>query len=133
MIRKATIADKEAIIKLWRLNENMLGKPQHAALNGKIAAGTCHVAELNGAIVGFVLYNARKRDSGSTIYYIATNEDARKQGIGAALLWSVPCPIRLKVPANNKQAIHFFERYGMVMIASEQDDTDRSLCVYKAA
>lgn len=130
-IRKATVLDKDAIIRIWRANEAMLGKPQHAALNGKIAAGTCYVAELNGDIVGFVIYNARKRDGGSTIYYIATTEAARKQGIGAALLWSVPCPIRLKVTADNESAIRFYEHHHMKRVSEEASRTGRLLYVYE--
>lgn len=131
VIRKATTEDKDTIIKLWRANETMLGKPQHPALNSKIAEGTCHVAELNGDIVGFVLYNARKRDSGSTIYYIATSEAARNQGVGAALLWSVPCPIRLKVTADNASAIKFYEHHHMKRVSEETSRTGRLLYVYE--
>lgn len=129
MIRKATTEDKDAIIKIWRANETMLGKPQYPALNSKIAAGTCHVAEIENSVVGFVVYNARK--DGGTIYYIATDESARNKGVGAALLWSVPCPIRLKVTTDNVDAIRFYEHHHMIKVDSESSRTGRELYIYE--
>lgn len=130
-VRKATVEDKEAIRQLWKRYTNMLGGVQMGGLKHAIEAGTCHVAELDNKIVGFVVYNARKRDVGSTIYYIATGEDARNKGIGAALLWSVPCPIRLKVTADNESAIRFYEHHHMTRTAEETSRTGRLLYVYE--
>lgn len=129
-VRKARVEDKEAIIKIWRKSEDMLGKPQHAALNRAINAGYCHVAEKDGVILGFVEYYSRK-DGVNTIYHIATSEEARNQGIGASLLWSIPCPIRLKVTVDNAKAIQFYEHHHMVRIAEEISRTGRLLYVYE--
>lgn len=129
MIRKATLEDKEAIAKIWRANDAMLGKPQFAALKRSIEKGACHVAVLDNQVVGFVEFYARR--DGSTIYHIATDESARNQGVGAALLWSVPCPIRLKVTADNESAIRFYGHFHMVRVSEETTKTGRLLYVYE--
>ena len=129
MIRKATENDKDAIRKLWRANTTMLGGVQYQEINRGIASGTLHVAEKENVILGFVSYYARR--DGNTIYHIVTSEDARNQGIGAALLWSVPCPIRLKVTADNEAAIRFYEHHHMVRVGEETTKKDRLLYVYE--
>lgn len=129
-IRKATIGDKDKIAAIWRKNTSQLGGVQMAGLKRAIESGLCHVAEENGEILGFVEYYARK-DGWQTIYHIATSEAARNQGVGAALLWSVPCPIRLKVTVDNESAIRFYEHHHMQRAAEETTKKGTRLYVYE--
>lgn len=130
MIRKSRIDDKDAIAKIWRKNTSMLGGVQMAALKRSIENGCCHVAEIENKVVGFVEFYTRK-DGGNTIYHIATDEQFQKRGIGAALLFSVPCPIRLRVTSDNEKAIRFYEHYNMIRTGEETSRTGRRLFVYE--
>lgn len=59
--------------------------------------GELHVADTDGAVVGFARFHTR-RDGWTTLYDLAVAPDAQGQGIGRNLLYSVPTPFRLKCP-----------------------------------
>jgi GNAT superfamily N-acetyltransferase len=75
------------------------------------------VACVDNVVVGFVLWH-RCRDGWSTIYDLAVNRDHRGLGIGRALLYTVPCPIRLKCTATNP-ANKFYQDAGMMLVGTE--------------
>jgi GNAT superfamily N-acetyltransferase len=129
-VRNATLDDKQAIGAIWRKHTHELGGVQYAGLNRNIAAGTVHVAIADNQIVGFVDFYARK-DNWNTVYHIATDSRYSGLGIGAALLWSVPCPIRLKVTADNANAIRFYEHHHMKRTITETLASGRVLHTYE--
>lgn len=60
-----------------------------------------HVAEVDGIVRGFVLYSRPTRGANegwSVVHALAVASDFERQGVGRNLLYSVPCPIRLKCP-----------------------------------
>jgi ribosomal protein S18 acetylase RimI-like enzyme len=129
-IRTATASDKVAIVTIWRKYTSELGGVQIAALNRSIKSGCLHVAIADNQIVGFVEYYARL-DSWHTIYHIAVDNRYSGLGIGAALLWSVPCPIRLKVTGDNFNAIRFYEHHNMKKVKTETLKSGRLLFTYE--
>ncbi len=129
-IRLATLDDKADIVKIWRADTDMLGGVQFAALNRNIANNTVHVAIADDRIIGFVDYYARQ-DSWQTIYHIAVDADYRGLRVGAMLLYSVPCPIRLKVTGDNQKAIAFYEHNHLTKTKTEYTKSGRSLYTYE--
>lgn len=130
LIRRATTADKTTIGKIWRLNTAELGGVQFAGLNKTIAAGTVNVAVLDGVIVGFIEYYARQ-DNWNTVYHVAVHPHYRRFGIGKQLIYSVPCPIRLKVTQDNTSAITFYESLHFIRTISEKTRGGTNLYVYE--
>lgn len=129
-MRIARPDDKASIARIWRANASELGAPQMASLNRSIAAGHCHVAQYDRVVVGFVQYHAR-RDGWQTIYHIAVDRAWRGHGIGRLLLFSVPCPMRLKVTVDNDRAIRFYEHLNMVHAGDDAARSGRALRVYE--
>jgi GNAT superfamily N-acetyltransferase len=127
-IRRATIDDKKQIAAIWRANADMLGGVVMQAINKGIASRQLHVAEIDGELAGFVEYHTR-RDGVSVIYHIAVVNEYRGQDVGRWLVWSVPCPVRLKVTADNERAIRFYKRIHFQQIAQETTKKGRELLV----
>lgn len=75
------------------------------------------VAELDGKIVGFVRWHAR-RDGWQTVYDLAVSLDAQGLGVGRALLYAVPTPLRLKCTVDNEPGNTFYAGAGMQLIHS---------------
>ena len=129
-IRKATQDDKQSIVSIWRQDTAMLGGVQIAGLKRSITSEMCHVAIADNRVIGFVEFYSRK-DNWQTIYHIAVKNEYRGLRIGAILLYSVPCPIRLKVTSDNAHAIQFYEHNHMVRVTSESTKTGRILYTYE--
>jgi ribosomal protein S18 acetylase RimI-like enzyme len=132
MIRKATLADKDAIATIWRKDGALLGGLYMGALKERIEKGMVHVFTAQEELLGFVEFRLR-RDGVTVVYHIAVKEDWRGFGIGLALMDSLSLPIRLKVTSDNPQAIHFYESYCMTRVAEDKARTDRELYVYERA
>lgn len=130
MIRKARLEDKEAIAKIWRKDSAMLGGLYMGALKERIEKQMVDVFERDGEILGFVEYRLR-RDGVSVVYHIAVEKETRGQKVGLALMNSLSLPIRLKVTADNSNAIAFYEKYCMTKIAEEIASKGRALYVYE--
>jgi len=95
--------------------KNELGFVNSASLKTAITKLELHIAvNDNGDVVGFVNWH-RRLDGISTIYEIATHKNYKGKGIGRNLLWSVPCPIRLKVTTDNP-ANEFYQSLNMQLI-----------------
>lgn len=127
-IRKATAYDVDRILEIARQYRTELGYLHPVGLRQHISAGTVNVCEWYGNIYGFVDYHTR-RDGWSTIYHIATDKHVAGQGIGRNLLYSVPCPFRLKVTQENP-ANTFYQNAGMQLAATETG-RKRALNVYE--
>jgi len=130
MIRKATLADKESITKIWRKDSAFLGAIYMGALKERIEKQMVHIYEQDGQIIGFLEYRKR-RDGVSVIYHICVLAEYRKQGIGKALINSLSLPMRLKVTGDNENAIRFYEHFGFNRISSDFANTGRPLFVYE--
>lgn len=65
-----------------------------------------------------------------TIHEIAVAKEFQKQGVGRKLFDIVPMPVRLKTTADNKNAINFYEKKGMLLVNIE-DGKKRKLCVFE--
>lgn len=70
------------------------------------------VCEWNNQVAGFVRWHAR-RNGWNTIYDLAVSADLVYLGVGRALLYSVPCPMRLKCTTDNTTANRFYQNAGM--------------------
>lgn len=127
-IRIATLSDIPAIQAVARQHSKMLGFVRRASLERAAAKAELFVAEDAGQVVGFVNWHAR-RDGWSTVYEIAVSQANQGQGIGRVLLYSVPCPIRLKCTQDNP-ANRFYINAGM-MLANVEKGRKRPLNVYE--
>lgn len=129
-IFRATIDDIPAIQKIARQFGNELGFVMRVSLERAVAKSELHVAKNpDGDVIGFVNWHRLKKGT-STIYEIAVNSDYQKLGVGRNLLWSVPCPIRLKVTIDNDKANAFYQHLNMQLIDTEQG-RKRPLNVYE--
>lgn len=131
LIRRATlddIADCQRITRLPGVRE-YLPFVMRSQLADAVARRSLLVAEADGAIAGFVHYRTR-RDGWSVVYDLAVNPEAQGQGIGRALLYAVPAPVRLKCTADNP-ANRFYTRAGMMLAGTETARSGRQLNVYE--
>jgi len=125
VIRKATLADLDAIKSLTDAHRSELGFVMRPALAKSISQGEVFVAENNADLVGFVEYHHR-RDEQTTLYHIAVEPDHRKQGIGRLLITSLANDaqqhdktfIQLKCPTE-LSANHFYAHIGLTQVSVE--------------
>jgi len=116
-IRKAIIEDKPGILHIAHQYGKELGYVHPVALAEHIQRGTVLVAERGNTLLGFVDYHQPQRGENkgfSAIYHLAVEKRQREQGIGRALLYAVPCPIRLKCTVDNDRANAFYKDAGMM-------------------
>jgi len=118
-IRHATLDDIPAIKRIACQYRAELGFVNRAALANAVGRRELYVAELpDGAVGGFVHWHAR-RDGWHTIYEIAVDRAQHGRGIGRALLYAVPTPIRLKCTADNEAGNRFYAGAGMILADTE--------------
>jgi GNAT superfamily N-acetyltransferase len=118
-IRHASLEDIPAIKRIAYQYRQELGFVNRAALGEAVTRRELYVCELpDGAIAGFVRWHAR-RDGWHTIYEIAVDKDHAGRGIGRALLYAVPTPIRLKCTVDNEAGNRFYAGAGLVLAATE--------------
>lgn len=133
-IFRANTDDIPAIQKIARQFSNELGFVMRVSLERAIAKSELHVAKNpDGEVIGFVNWHRvkiGKNKNTSTIYEIAVHKDYAKKGVGRNLLWSVPCPIRLKVTTDNDRANAFYQSINMQLVTTEQG-RKRPLNVYE--
>ncbi|MFA5377868.1 MAG: GNAT family N-acetyltransferase [Dehalococcoidia bacterium] len=118
-IRRATTNDLDAIPAIVRQWPDELAFVRRLSLDRGLIERSLFVAEHDQQVIGFVLYHAR-RDGWNTIYDIATRKEFTGAGIGRALLYAVPAPIRLKTTTDNERANRFYAGAGMTMVRTEQ-------------
>ena len=129
MIRYGTQADFPAIKRIANQFSDELGFVRTNSLARGVDLHELFVAERDGRDVGFVNWQAR-RDGWNTVYELGVLRDFHGQGIGRALLYAVPCPIRLKVTEDNAQANRFYLSAGM-RLTSVEKGRKRVLNVYE--
>jgi ribosomal protein S18 acetylase RimI-like enzyme len=118
-IRRAVSNDLPAVQAIARQWPTELAFVRRASLERGLSERSLYVAEADQQVVGFVLFHAR-RDGWQTIYDIATHRDYLGQGVGRALLYAVPCPIRLKCTVDNVAGNRFYFSAGMQVARVEQ-------------
>ncbi len=134
-IRKARLADVDAIKALADSNRRELGFVRRAALSESILRNEVFVAEVGTLVAAFVEYHHRK-DSQTTLYHIAVAEEHRMQSIGRGLLQAlereaIACGKRrvvLKCPVE-LSANCFYQKLGFV-VHSTQEGKKRPLNVW---
>lgn len=119
-IRRGGVSDAEACQKMTRQHPKSFPFVMLASLRECAERGALHIAYIEGIMVGFVSYRAR-RDGWHTIYELCVDESWHGQGVGRALLYSVPTPIRLKCPVDLEASNRFYRGAGM-----ELDSVDTS-------
>ena len=134
-VETATIEDKEIIAALWRKEQKESGLLGGLIMGGLLDAIKQYRVNVFRAsdrtILGFVEYRKRQRDSVTVVYHIAVGKEFRGQRVGQRLLNSLSLPIFLKVTSDNENAIHFYERYGMIRIRESNASTGRKLYEYE--
>jgi len=114
-IRRAASADIPALKYIADKYRNELGFINRAALLEAAKRRELYAAELSdGTLAGFVNWHAR-RDGWHTIYELAVAPEYTGRGIGRALLYAVPTPVRLKCPIDNETANRFYAGTGMTL------------------
>lgn len=125
-IRPFTVADQEAVVDLWTLCG--LVRPwndprKDIARKLRVQPELFLVAEVDGAIAGSVMagYDGHR----GWINYLAVDPDARRRGLGRALMAEAErllrergCPkINLQVRADNREVVAFYQRIGFAQDA----------------
>lgn len=135
-IRLAVLDDIEAVTRLARANEKMLGYVSVAVLKAAAADNRLIVAEVGGVIIGFCNFRRLiravngKQKGDVTIYEIAVAEQYQKRGIGKLLVtYFGNVTIHLKCTEDNP-ANEFYERIGFTFMGTEAGKK-RALNVWK--
>lgn len=113
-IRHAIERDIESINRIARQYPDELGYVSKSEMRMAISHKSLHVAIVDNQVAGYVLFY-RRLDGWQTIYSIATDKVHTGTGIGRNLLYSVPCPMRLKVTVDNP-ANEFYKNAGMQFV-----------------
>lgn len=129
MIRHATALDIPAINQIARQFNSELGFVSRNSLERAISNKELFVAEVGGGVAGFVNWHAR-RDGWQAIYELGVDRAYQGQGVGRALLYAVPCPVRLKCTADNSRANNFYRGAGMRLVGTETGRR-RALNIYE--
>lgn len=117
-IRRGTSEDADACYRIAIAQpRGTLPKLYRVHFADSADKGELHVAECNGAVVGFARFHTR-RDGWTTLYDLAVLPDAQRSGIGRNLLYSVPTPLRLKCPASSA-ANDFYRNAGLKCVGTE--------------
>lgn len=127
-IRLGTSEDVYVCQKITRQFRNEFPFVTLASLREAAARHSLHIALLDGEIAGFCSFR-QCRDGWQTIYELAVKREAHGLGIGRALLYSVPAPIRLKTTVDNARANRFYSNAGMKLVETIQG-RKRPLNVY---
>lgn len=128
MIRLATLNDIPAIMTIVYQFHDEFPFVRRLALERGIEKSELYAAEQDGKVIGFINWHER-RDGWSTVYEMGTHREYHKQGIGRALLYSVPCPLSLSLPIDNTRARKFYESAGLRLVEVKQG-RKRDLAVY---
>lgn len=118
-IRYATLADYPAMNAITRQYPTELPFISRVQFEQSIGKLSCLVCEDDGRVVGLVRFHAR-RDGWQTIYDLAVDKTARCVGIGRALLYAVPEPVRLLCTQDNAVANCFYANAGMTLAGTQQ-------------
>ena len=135
-VRNSRVSDTESIYKLLRVIADLHRTARPDMFDGLVSKYTesevekrlsnedngVFVAEIEGAVVGYVFCEVIKEGSGNTLYIddLCVDENARKQGVGKLLIdkageyakqKSCTC-LMLNVWEFNENAISFYEKYG---------------------
>lgn len=119
-IRIATEADAEACQKMTRQHPKSFPFVMLSSLRECAQRGGLYIAEVEGLMVGFVSFRAC-RDGWQTIYELCVDESWHGKGVGRALLYSVPAPIRLKCPVDLEGSNRFYHNAGMMLDHTETE------------
>lgn len=118
-IRAATLDDVQAVKRLASRYSKEVGYVMYPALREAVARGELTVAVApDGSVIGFVNWHKR-RDGWRTVYEIAVAPDQLGQGVGKALINSVPGRIRLKCTVENDRANSFYDAQGFRLLEVE--------------
>lgn len=129
-IRIGTPDDAERCQQIARQWRDELPFVMLPALREAAARKQLFIADVDGQIAGFVHWYARK-DGINTIHEITVDRDHLQGGIGRALLYSVPCPIRLKCKADNDRANRFYANAGMQQEGTETTRKGTPLIIWR--
>lgn len=119
-IRPGTPADAELCQQMTRQHRNAFPFVTLPSLRECAERGGLFIAVIEGIPAGFVSFRAC-RDGWQTIYELCVLPEWEGLGVGRALLYAVPCPIRLKCPVDLK-ANGFYSNAGMML---ERVETER--------
>lgn len=96
-IRRGTMQDVAICQKITQRYNKFLPFVHRDNFIKAVQRGELFVADRGGEVVGFVRWYARK-DGWNTLHEVAVLKQYQGIGIGRMLAYSVPCPVRAKVP-----------------------------------
>jgi GNAT superfamily N-acetyltransferase len=127
-IRLGVAADAERcqqIARQWRDELPVLTRVHFTDAVKPSGNRRLYVAEVDSRVVGFVRWNATGRGLNAgynVVYDLAVDRAYHGLGIGRALLYAVPTPIRLKCTLDNAGGNRFYASAGMVLARVETHD-----------
>lgn len=128
-IRHGKLGEEKALQSLTRRFPDELPFVMLPQLTRSIERRSLLVAEVDGNVVGFVHWNAR-RDGWHTLYELVVHEDYQRTGVGRNLLYACPTPVRLRCTVDNDRANRFYENAGM-RLAGTESGSKRMLNVWE--
>lgn len=117
-IRHGKLGEEKELQHLTRQFPDELPFVMLPQLTRSIERRSLLVAEVDGNMVGFVHWNAR-RDGWHTLYELVVDEAFHRSGVGRNLLYACPTPVRLRCTVDNDRANRFYEHAGMRLAGTE--------------
>jgi GNAT superfamily N-acetyltransferase len=127
-ITRAGTTDSALCQSMTRDHRSAFPFVTRAGLSSIAERGGLHIARIDGEAVGFVSFWAR-RDGWHTVHELCVRDGWQGVGVGRALLYSVPTPIRLKCPADLEASNRFYHGAGMERVGTE--DAKRPLNIWE--
>lgn len=125
-VRRGTPADAETCQRMVREFRDVFGFISLPSLRDNAERGGLNIAHIGDTPVGFVSFRPC-RDGWQSVYELCVSAKWHRQGVGQALLASVPTPIRLKCPTDLTRSNRFYVEAGMTWVRVETEYQGRSL------
>lgn len=131
-IEAAVPADQKWVGKLFDANKAILGNVSGGTVFWRWRAGLNpreHVVVIRPELA-FAHYLVRK-DGTRVLYEMAVTAEAKRQGLGRAILEHIGRPIELKTDADNQESNAFYRRMGLVCVGQKTGGSGKVMNVFQ--